>query len=75
VTRTWGDTAYPVKYVYDEAGRLTEMHTFREGENWSGETWPSAAEAAADITRWHYDAATGLLTAKEYAEHDGAPAG
>jgi len=25
-----------VKYVYDEAGRLTEMHTFREGENWSG---------------------------------------
>ncbi len=27
VTHTWGDTAYPVKYVYDEAGRLTEMHT------------------------------------------------
>ncbi|MGD9162472.1 MAG: RHS repeat protein [Desulfobacteraceae bacterium] len=30
LTRAWGETAYPVEYVYDSYGRMEEMHTFSE---------------------------------------------
>ena len=55
VTNTWGAT-YPVGYEYDDLGRMTAMHTWRD-EN-----------AAPDVTRWNYDPATGLLTNKVYAD-------
>jgi RHS repeat-associated protein len=47
---------YPVAYEYDTAGRRTSMRTFRD-ENDDG-----------DVTQWRYDAATGLLTNKVYAD-------
>ena len=67
VTHTWGDVPYPVMYVYDSHGRPGEMRTFRGGSGWDGETWPGATAGTADVTRWHYDGATGLLLAKEDA--------
>ena len=65
VTRTWGDATYPVEYLYDTYGRMTEMHTWREELGWTGETWPGGATGTGDVTIWHYQDATGLLVAKE----------
>ncbi|WP_339132894.1 MAG: RHS repeat-associated core domain-containing protein [Candidatus Electrothrix sp. GW3-4] len=44
------------------------MHTWRSGEGWDSPTWPSANDGLADITRWHYHEATGLLESKEDAQ-------
>ncbi|MFZ5563441.1 MAG: hypothetical protein ACOZBW_05265, partial [Thermodesulfobacteriota bacterium] len=62
VVRTWGPAAYSVEYVYDDYGRMTQMRTFRSGDNWEAETWPSGA--SGDTTTWLYDPATGLLAVK-----------
>ena len=50
----WGAT-YPVRYTYDTQNRRTSLSTTRDGDTW-------------DETRWVYDAATGLCTAKVYAD-------
>ncbi|MCP4570362.1 MAG: RHS repeat protein, partial [FCB group bacterium] len=63
--RTWGDAAYPVEYMYDDYGRMTEMHTFRNEAGWTDASWPEGG--AADVTKWHYQEATGLLLQKEDA--------
>lgn len=65
ITRTWGDSAYPVEYAYDVYGRMSEMHTWRVDVGWAGEAWPEGAGATADVTRWHYQESTGLLVGKE----------
>jgi RHS repeat-associated protein len=67
LVQTWGDTTYPVEYVYDSYGQKTEMHTFRAGSGWQAAAWPSATTGAADVTRWVYQEATGLLTQKRDA--------
>ena len=46
---------YPVRYGYDTQGRRTSLATTRDGVVW-------------DMTRWAYDAATGLYTSKTYAD-------
>lgn len=64
--RTWGDTTYPVEYVYDTFGRRTELRTFRAG-TWTGETWPGGTP---DTTTFVYGTG-GLsrhLTQKGYAD-------
>ncbi|MBR0457787.1 MAG: hypothetical protein IJJ26_00985 [Victivallales bacterium] len=66
-TRVWGDTEYPVEYSYDQYGQKVAMTTFRTGNAWSGESWPNPAPVG-DTTTWNYDAATGLLTSKVYAD-------
>jgi len=68
LTNIWGDTAYPVKYVYNSYGQKTEQHTFRAGTGWSGETWPDATAGPAGITVFTYQEATGFLTAKQDAK-------
>ncbi|WLE97270.1 MAG: hypothetical protein QTN59_00250 [Candidatus Electrothrix communis] len=68
VTHTWGATS-PVRYEYDEYGRMETMHTWRSGEGWDSPTWPSANDGLADITRWHYHEASGLLESKEDAQN------
>ena len=45
---------------------MAEMHTYRSGTAWAGEAWPEGE--AGDVTTWHYQESTGLLTAKEDAE-------
>ena len=69
-TRVWGDTEYPVEYGYDQYGQKVTMATFRTGNSWNGESWPNPAPQG-DTTTWHYDAATGLLTSKVYADGHG----
>ena len=66
-TRTWGDAAYPVEYVYDNLGQRTESRTYRGGQNWGASAWPSTTTGTADVTQWVYDAPTGLLTKKRDA--------
>jgi len=60
----WGDTTTPVEYGYDSTGRQTTMKTFRAGSGWTGSSWPSGSTGTADITKWVYDDATGLLKEK-----------
>jgi YD repeat-containing protein len=50
LVQTWGDVPYPVEYVYDEYGRRTEMHTFRDGALSFGDSaWPEGASLVADV--------------------------
>ena len=44
-----------MRYGYDTAGRRTSLATTRDGATW-------------DVTRWAYDAETGLCTSKTYAD-------
>jgi RHS repeat-associated protein len=59
IVSTWGAT-YPVTYAYDAHGRMTAMNTFRD-----------EAMEEGDTTAWVYDAATGLLLQKLYADGNG----
>ena len=64
VVQTWGDTTYPMEFVFDAYGQKTELHTFRSGSGWQDTSWPAATVGAVDVTRWTYQDATGLVTAK-----------
>jgi RHS repeat-associated protein len=69
VFRRWGANAYPVEYRYDEAGRMTEIKTFRTlpgAVNWAQPFWPNPS--GGDTTTWVYDAPSGLLERKIYAD-------
>gem|GEM_PF-1287442 len=66
VTHIWGEATYPVSYEYDDYGQRTRMYTYQGGSDWTSETWP-AETGTADVTIWHYNEATGLLTTKEDA--------
>ncbi|GDY22978.1 hypothetical protein LBMAG56_43250 [Verrucomicrobiota bacterium] len=63
ITHTWGNAIYPERRVYNEYGEMIELHTFRGGTNWIGAEWP-AVSGSADITRWYFHEASGLLTNK-----------
>jgi RHS repeat-associated protein len=64
VVRSWGTATYPVEYVYDDYGQKVEMRTFRGGSGWDAATWPTSSTGTADVTKWGYDEATGLLKDK-----------
>lgn len=72
--REWGDTTYPVEYVYDELGRVKQQKTFRGGTGWTTATWP-ASPGTVDWTYWVYDEPTGLLKEKYDAANLGATTG
>jgi hypothetical protein len=63
---TWG-VVYPVKYEYDEAGRLWKMRTYRTDPGSNPGTWP-----AGDVTEWVYHAGIPLLQQKLDAAGQGA---
>ena len=63
VLKKWGAHTYPVRYVFDEQGRMIEMHTYRSITN---NTEPPTT--AGDKTTWVYDGATGRLTSKTDAQ-------
>ena len=74
VIATWGAT-YPVLYSYDAFGRLSTLSTTRDDEaanqlanNPTSQLATGGPGAAWDTTTWLYDAATGLLTNKVYAD-------
>ena len=66
VTRVWGDTPNPVKYVYNELGQRTDMYTYRTGGvSWNMSACPEAAfDAGGDRTQWTYHGPTGLMEKK-----------
>ncbi len=66
LTHQWGETVNPVKYVYNELGQKTEMHTYRSG-SWTGSALPGGFTSDGDKTTWTYQATTGLLTTKKDA--------
>jgi RHS repeat-associated protein len=70
--QTWGDTTYPLEYVFDSYGQRTELHTFRSGNGWQLPTWPSGSTGTADVTRWIYHEPTGLQQQKRDAANQGA---
>lgn len=67
MVQTWGDTTYPLEYVYDSYGQRTELHTFRAGAGWGASAWPTVTAGTADVTKWFYHDPTGLLTQKQDA--------
>lgn len=67
LVRTWGSSTYPVSYVYDEFGQMTNMTTYRAGTNWDQPSWPNPG--SGDVTRWLYDPSSGLMTNKIYADN------
>ena len=54
-----GGAVYPVSYEYDVYGNRTKMTTFRD------------EEGEGDVTAWAYDAATGAVVSKTYADGRG----
>jgi len=68
--KTWGDTVYPVSYLYNDFDQMVSMRTYQAGSGWDGTIWPTNT-GTADATTWQYDEATGLLTNKLYADGNG----
>lgn len=68
IIRQWGSQQYPVSYEYDAYGQKTGMTTYRVPVG-NAATWPEGAEG--DKTTWSYDAATGNLLQKTYADGKG----
>jgi len=67
MVQTWGDTSYPIEFVYDGYGQKTEMHTFSGGTGWQADSWPAATTGSMNVTRWTFHEATGLSTGKQDA--------
>lgn len=68
IIRQWGSQQYPVSYEYDAYGQKTGMTTYRVPVG-DAAAWPEGAEG--DKTTWSYDAATGNLLQKTYADGRG----
>lgn len=68
IIRQWGSQQYPASYEYDAYGLKTGMTTYRipVGDN---AAWPEGVEG--DKTTWTYNAATGNLLQKTYADGRG----
>ena len=67
LTHRWGAATSPAKFVFDDYGQQSAMHTFREGTWTSVNRVPSSFGTGASITSWTHDPASGLLTDKEDA--------
>jgi RHS repeat-associated protein len=62
---TWGGT-YPTWTEYDNAGRLSKLHTYRDAAgslNFFDAAWPAGA-GAGDVTTWVYLPTTQLVQQK-----------
>lgn len=71
IAQQWGSAEYPQSYTYTAHGELHTLRTWRDAgsANLNGATWPSLT--GGDVTTWTYQAATGLLTRKQYADGQG----
>ncbi|MGB0370139.1 MAG: RHS repeat-associated core domain-containing protein [Opitutales bacterium] len=66
----WGETVYPQRFTYDEYGQTETLSTWREATyDPLSDSWPGLT--GGDTTTWDYNAATGLLMRKEYADGKG----
>ncbi len=64
--KTWGSRIYPVEYLYDHAGRMTNMLTWQNFNETSG-----AGTSGSAATKWLYDTSRGWLNQKKYADDTG----
>lgn len=64
--KTWGSRIYPVEYLYDYAGRMTNMLTWQNFNETSG-----AGASGSAATKWRFDGVRGWLTNKLYADNTG----
>ena len=62
-----GGATYPVRYTYDVFGNKTTMMTYRDEKGEPG----TGNRERGDITTWHYDEASGVMTNKVYADGKG----
>lgn len=68
VTHVWGAAGQPIKVEYDAVyGQVSKLNTFQAGTGWDQASWPSVP-GPADVTEWEYDADTGLVNKKIYAD-------
>jgi YD repeat-containing protein len=65
VFKEYGTMQYPVRYSYDEQGRMKTMDTFR---GLTIGAVPPNAGGSPDTTTWNYDAYSGRLIDKTYAD-------
>ena len=68
-TAEYGTGIQPSAFAYDEADRLVTLTTFRADEE--DITADPRERTDGDVTTWSYDDATGLVTAKTYADGHG----
>lgn len=68
-TAEYGTGIQPSVFAYDEADRLVTLTTFRADEE--DITADPRERTDGDVTTWSYDDATGLVTAKTYADGHG----
>lgn len=61
---TWGSQTYPVFYVYDEAGRNVELHTWKTAPTWNTTNIATYSPSGSQLTTWTYSGTTGLLSSK-----------
>ena len=64
--KTWGSRIYPVEYLYDYAGRMTNMLTWQNFNETTG-----AGTSGSAATKWLYDTSRGWLNQKKYADNTG----
>jgi len=69
----WGSASDPVRYEYDDIGRMVEMHTYRTSDAFTGGTFPEGMAAMADPKTKAYEVANrlGITTTKLYAYVNG----
>ncbi len=67
LTHTWG-AEFPVRYEFNDQGRMVRMHTFKTKDGWDSPIWPVQNSGMADVTTWNYDPSTGLLQSKTDAQ-------
>ena len=64
LVRRYGTAVQPMKWEYDEQDHIVALHTYR----FSGKILDTVPSSGSDVTRWHYDPATGVLLEKVYAD-------
>jgi RHS repeat-associated protein len=71
ITHVWGTADYPQAYAYTPHGELSTLTTWRQtgSIDFNSVTWP--APTGGDTTTWVFQASTGLLTRKQYADGQG----
>lgn len=68
-TAEYGTALQPSVFAYDDADRLVSLTTFRVSEETI--TTDPRERTDGDVTAWSYDDASGLMTAKTYADGHG----
>jgi RHS repeat-associated protein len=71
IIHVWGTADYPQSYAYTPHGELSTLTTWRQTSSvdFNSVTWP--APTGGDTTTWMFQASTGLLTRKQYADGQG----